>query len=148
MISMDGVPRPQATPETPDAEMDTGEDIYAGSAAAANCAGGEVSRHSRRATLLGDAQQRLAPRGDLDAWRAPPSRRLARKAESARQARLRHKQFVQELQEQARAAPCGCTPSAPPRGPLTGSARRGGGAFSRPSRPMLSVLRVLRRSRR
>ena len=34
-----------------------------------------------------------------------PSRRLARKAESARQARLRHKQFVQELQEQARAAP-------------------------------------------
>ena len=69
---MDGVPRPQATPETPDAEMDTGEDIYAGSAAAANCAGGEVSRHSRRATLLGDAQQRLAPRGDLDAWRAPP----------------------------------------------------------------------------
>ncbi|EOD14322.1 hypothetical protein EMIHUDRAFT_356540, partial [Emiliania huxleyi CCMP1516] len=72
MISMDGVPRPQATPETPDAEMDTGEDMYAGSAAAANCAGGEVSRHSR----------------------------LARKAESARQARLRHKQFVQELQEQ------------------------------------------------
>jgi len=72
MISMDGVPRPQATPKTPDADMDTGEDIYAGSAAAANCAGGEVSRHSR----------------------------LARKAESARQARLRHKQFVQELQEQ------------------------------------------------
>ena len=30
-----------------------------------------------------------------------PSRRLARKAESARQARLRHKQFVTDLQDQA-----------------------------------------------
>lgn len=88
--------------EPNDSEMDTGDDLLSSS-----CPGGEASRHSRCT-----CQRRRAARGAqgpaaLVAVRCggsdpslPGAFRLARKAESARQARLRHKQFVQELQDQ------------------------------------------------